>query len=63
MGPKYHVVEHIALARHALGDSKGAIWELEHAGATRAEAVTSRLLDKFSAAEVTFSVALPNAHP
>jgi DNA-binding winged helix-turn-helix (wHTH) protein/tetratricopeptide (TPR) repeat protein len=40
MGPRYAVVEHVALARRELGDSEGAIRELEHAGKTRAEAVT-----------------------
>jgi tetratricopeptide (TPR) repeat protein len=40
MGPRYHVVEHIALARRGLGDLERAIRELEHAGETRAEAVT-----------------------
>jgi tetratricopeptide (TPR) repeat protein len=40
MGPKYYVVEHIAMARRALGDSGAAIQQLEHAGETRAEAVT-----------------------
>ncbi len=40
MGPRYHVVEHIAMARRGLGDADGAIRELEHAGETRAEAVT-----------------------
>ena len=40
MGPRYYVLEHIALARRGLGDSDGAIRELEHAAETRAEAVT-----------------------
>jgi len=40
MGPRYHVVEHIALARRGIGNLDGAIRELEHAGDTRAEAVT-----------------------
>jgi DNA-binding winged helix-turn-helix (wHTH) protein/tetratricopeptide (TPR) repeat protein len=40
MGPRYHVVEHIALARRGIGDLAGAIRELEHASETRAEAVT-----------------------
>jgi hypothetical protein len=40
MGPRYHVVEHIALARRGIGDLDGAIRELEHASETRAEAVT-----------------------
>jgi tetratricopeptide (TPR) repeat protein len=40
MGPRYFVVEHIAMARRGLGDSDAAIRELEHAGETRAEAVT-----------------------
>ncbi len=40
MGPKYYVVEHLAMARRALGDRDRAIRELEHAGQTRAEAVT-----------------------
>ena len=40
MGPRYYVVEHIAMARRALGDSEAAIRGLEHAGDTRAEAVT-----------------------
>jgi tetratricopeptide (TPR) repeat protein len=40
MGPRYNVVEHIALARRGLGNLDGAIRELEHAGETRAEAVT-----------------------
>jgi hypothetical protein len=40
MGPRYYVLEHDAMARRALGDSDAAIRELEHAGDTRAEAVT-----------------------
>jgi tetratricopeptide (TPR) repeat protein len=40
MGPRYYVVEHIALGRRGLGDLAGAIRVLEHAGRTRAEAVT-----------------------
>jgi DNA-binding winged helix-turn-helix (wHTH) protein/tetratricopeptide (TPR) repeat protein len=40
MGPRYYVLEHLALARRGLGDSAGAIRELEHAGEKRAEAIT-----------------------
>jgi DNA-binding winged helix-turn-helix (wHTH) protein len=40
MGPRYYVLEHVAMARRALGDRDAAIRELEHAGETRAEAVT-----------------------
>lgn len=48
MGPRYYVVEHIALARRALGDSDGAIRELEHASETRADAVTHEGWQVFS---------------
>ena len=40
MGPRYNVVEHIAMGRRGAGDTAGAISVLEHAGRTRAEAVT-----------------------
>jgi DNA-binding winged helix-turn-helix (wHTH) protein/tetratricopeptide (TPR) repeat protein len=40
MGPRYYVVEHIAMGRRGLGDTAGAIRLLEGAGQTRAQAVT-----------------------
>ena len=40
MGPRYNVLEHIALGRRGLGDTAGAIKLLERAGQTRAQAVT-----------------------
>jgi DNA-binding winged helix-turn-helix (wHTH) protein/tetratricopeptide (TPR) repeat protein len=40
MGPRYNVVEHIAMGRRGLGDTAGAIKLLERAGLTRVQAVT-----------------------
>ena len=39
MGPRYYVVEHIAMARRGLEDAASAIRELERAGERRAEPV------------------------
>jgi len=41
MGPRYYVLEHLALGRRGLGDMAGAIRELERAGDRRAEAITA----------------------
>jgi DNA-binding winged helix-turn-helix (wHTH) protein/tetratricopeptide (TPR) repeat protein len=40
MGPRYNVLEHLALGQRGLGDMAGAIRQLERAGDKRAEAVT-----------------------